>query len=291
MNLAAIDIGSNAMRLLIAEPRVIKNELEIKKISLVRVPLRLGETVFATGLVSLAKREMLRKSLIAYKNLMEVYQVQVYRAVATSAMREAKNGKDVLAYLERETGIHIDIISGRDEAEIVKETFASSALEAKRTYLYIDVGGGSTELSFIKDGKPIRSKSFKIGTVRVLQGLVDPKMWDELKDWVLLNTPKRGNLIALGSGGNINNLVKLLSNTLSPRNLSRAEIDAFYSEMKELNLKERQEKYGFKTDRADVIEPATKIYTKVMKWANIDTITVPKIGVADGIIAQLYKNL
>lgn len=279
------------MRLLIAEPRVIDNELEIKKISLVRVPLRLGETVFSTGLVSLDKREMLRKSLIAYKNLMEVYQVRVYRAVATSAMREAKNGKEVLAYLEQETGVHIDVISGRDEAEIVKETFASSDLEAKRTYLYIDVGGGSTELSLIKDGKPIRSKSFKIGTVRILQGLVEPEMWDELKAWVLTNMPKRGNLIALGSGGNINNLVKLLSTTLSPRNLSRDQINDFYSEMKLLSLKQRQEKYGFKTDRADVIEPATKIYTKVMKWAKIEVITVPKIGVADGIIAQLYKNL
>ena len=280
------------MRLLIAEPRVIDQELEIKKISLVRVPLRLGETVFSTGLVSLAKREMLRKSLIAYKNLMEVYQVRVYRAVATSAMREAKNGKEVLAYLEQETGVHIDVISGREEAEIVKETFASSALEEKRTYLYIDVGGGSTELSLIRDGNPIRSKSFKIGTVRILQGLVEPEMWDELKLWVQTNLPKRKKLLALGSGGNINNLVKLLStNTLSPRNLSRDEIDAFYAEMKKLSLKQRQEKYGFKTDRADVIEPATKIYSKVMKWANIDVITVPKIGVADGIVAQLYKNL
>lgn len=279
------------MRLLIAEPRVIDNELQLKKISLVRVPLRLGETVFSTGMVSLAKKEMLRKSLIAYKNLMEVYQVQVYRAVATSAMREAKNGKSILAFLEQETGIHIDVISGREEAEIVKETFASSDLVEKQTYLYIDVGGGSTELSFIKDGNPIRSKSFKIGTVRILQGLVSPEMWDDLKEWVVANAPKRNNLVALGSGGNINNLVKLLSNTLSPRNLSRSDIDAFYNEMKELTLLERQVKYGFKTDRADVIEPATKIYSKVMKWANIESITVPKIGVADGIIAKLYKEL
>lgn len=279
------------MRLLIAEPRIINNELQVKKISLVRVPLRLGETVFTTGKITDVKRDMLSKSLKAYKHLMEVYDVQDFRAVATSAMREAKNGRAIIQYLEKETGVKIELISGKEEAEIVKETFSSTHLEPDRTYLYIDVGGGSTELSFIKNGIPLRSKSFKIGTVRVLKDLVNESLWGDLEQWVINNMPKRGKVIALGSGGNINNLVKLLSNTLTPRNLSREQLDVFYTEMQPMSIKDRIERFGFKNDRADVIEPATKIYCKVMAWANIDDIVVPKIGVADGIVIGLYNKL
>lgn len=279
------------MRLLIAEPRIINDELLVKKISLVRVPLRLGETVFTTGRITDEKRDMLSKSLKAYKHLMEVYDVMDFRAVATSAMREAKNGRAIIQYLEKETGVKIELITGKEEAEIVKETFSSTHLEPNRTYLYIDVGGGSTELSFIKNGIPLRSKSFKIGTVRVLKELVKENLWEDLEHWVLHNMPKRGKVIALGSGGNINNLVKLLSNTLTPRNLSRDQLDEFYTEMQPMSVKARIEKYGFKNDRADVIEPATKIYCKVMQWANIDDIVVPKIGVADGIVIGLYNKL
>lgn len=279
------------MRLLIAEPRIIENEIQAKKLSLVRVPLRLGESVFRTGKVSKQKEEMLTKSIQAYKLLMEVYDVKEFRAVATSAMREAKNGKAVIKRVEAETGVKIDLISGKEEAEIVKETFKSTHLENDRMYLYIDVGGGSTELSFIKNGKPIRSRSFKIGTVRLLEGLVENALWEDLEHWVKSNLPKREKVIALGSGGNINNLVKLLSTSLQPTKLATEQLNVFYDEMKELTPKQRTLKYGFRNDRADVIEPATRIYTEVMAWSNISEIIVPKIGVADGIIVNIYNKM
>lgn len=279
------------MRLLIAEPRLIDNEIQAKKLSLVRVPLRLGESVFRTGKVSKQKEQMLTKSIQAYKLLMEVYEVREFRAVATSAMREAKNAKAVIARVKEETGVNIELISGKEEAEIVKETFKSTHLESDRIYLYIDVGGGSTELSFIKNGKPIRSRSFKIGTVRLLEDLVPNNLWEELEHWVKTNRPKREKIMALGSGGNINNLVKLLSTSLQPTKLEAQQLNLFYEEMKVLTPKQRTLKYGFRNDRADVIEPATRIYTEVMAWSNISEIVVPKIGVADGIIVNIYNKM
>ena len=289
MRLAAIDIGSNAMRLLISEVRTAKGTDEMKKLTLVRVPLRLGETVFQTGVVSPAKSAMLIKSLLAYKMLMEVYDVRVFRACATSAMREARNQEAVLRQVFDATGIEIEVIEGKEEAQLIRSTYATQGLDVKEDYLYIDVGGGSTELSFVKHGVPRRSKSFPVGTVRMLNDRVKSGVWNNMGQWLRENTKGNKHLVAIGSGGNINKLVKLAPNTNGrARNMSTTDLQLVTRELAELSLEQRIEVYDLKRDRADVIVPAGQIYLHVLREAGIDNILVPKIGLSDGIIYDLY---
>lgn len=289
MRLAAIDIGSNAARLLIQDITTYKDgSLDYTKVNLLRVPLRLGFDVFESGIISEYKTNELIETLKAYRHLMKVYDVKSYRACATSAMRDAKNGKEIVARVQKEIGLNIEIITGSQEAEILYETHLAEKLDNKSNYLYIDVGGGSTELTLYSNNKVTYKQSFNIGTIRLLKNKVDVAIWDEMK--VALKKYCKSNTVAIGSGGNINKVFSI-SKRKNGKPLSLDILKEYYKEMNVLSVEERIHKYGFKEDRADVIVPALNIYTTVMRWANISEIFVPQIGLADGIIKLLYKEI
>jgi exopolyphosphatase/guanosine-5'-triphosphate,3'-diphosphate pyrophosphatase len=289
MRLAAIDIGSNAARLLIQDITTYKDgSLDYTKVNLLRVPLRLGFDVFESGIISEHKTKELIETLKAYRHLMKVYDVKNYRACATSAMRDAKNGEQIVARIQKEIGLNIEIITGSQEAEILYETHLAEKLDNKSNYLYIDVGGGSTELTLYSNNKVSFKKSFNIGTIRLLKDKVDAAIWDEMK--VALKKYCKLNTVAIGSGGNINKVFSI-SKRKNGKPLSLDILKQYYKEMNALTVEERIHKYGFKEDRADVIVPALNIYTTVMRWANISEIFVPQIGLADGIIKLLYKEM
>jgi exopolyphosphatase/guanosine-5'-triphosphate,3'-diphosphate pyrophosphatase len=289
MRLAAIDIGSNAARLLIQDITTYKDgSLDYTKVNLLRVPLRLGFDVFESGIISEYKTNELIETLKAYRHLMKVYDVKSYRACATSAMRDAKNGKEIVARVQKEIGLNIEIITGSQEAEILYETHLAEKLDNKSNYLYIDVGGGSTELTLYSNNKVTYKQSFNIGTIRLLKNKVDVAIWDEMK--VALKKYCKSNTVAIGSGGNINKVFSI-SKRKNGKPLSLDILKEYYKEMNALTVEERIHKYGFKEDRADVIVPALNIYTTVMRWANISEIFVPQIGLADGIIKLLYKEI
>jgi exopolyphosphatase/guanosine-5'-triphosphate,3'-diphosphate pyrophosphatase len=289
MRLAAIDIGSNAARLLIQDITTYKDgSLDYTKVNLLRVPLRLGFDVFESGIISEYKTNELIETLKAYRHLMKVYDVKSYRACATSAMRDAKNGKEIVARVQKEIGLNIEIITGSQEAEILYETHLAEKLDNKSNYLYIDVGGGSTEFTLYSNNKVTYKQSFNIGTIRLLKNKVDVAIWDEMK--VALKKYCKSNTVAIGSGGNINKVFSI-SKRKNGKPLSLDILKEYYKEMNVLSVEERIHKYGFKEDRADVIVPALNIYTTVMRWANISEIFVPQIGLADGIIKLLYKEI
>jgi len=289
MRLAAIDIGSNAARLLIQDITTYKDgSLDYTKVNLLRVPLRLGFDVFESGIISNYKTNELIETLKAYRHLMKVYDVKSYRACATSAMRDAKNGKEIVARVQKEIGLNIEIISGSQEAEILYETHLAEKLDNKSNYLYIDVGGGSTELTLYSNNKVSFKQSFNIGTIRLLKDKVDAAIWDEIK--VAIKKYCKLNTVAIGSGGNINKIFSI-SKRKNGKPLSLDILKEYYKQMSALSVEERIHKYGFKEDRADVIVPALSIYTTVMRWANIKEIYVPQIGLADGIIKLLHKDL
>jgi exopolyphosphatase/guanosine-5'-triphosphate,3'-diphosphate pyrophosphatase len=289
MRLAAIDIGSNAARLLIQDITTYKDgSLDYTKVNLLRVPLRLGFDVFESGIISEHKTKELIETLKAYRHLMKVYDVKSYRACATSAMRDAKNGKEIVDRVQKEIGLNIEIITGSQEAEILYETHLAEKLDNKSNYLYIDVGGGSTELTLYSNNKISFKQSFNIGTIRLLKDKVDTAIWDEMK--AALKKYCKSNTLAIGSGGNINKVFSI-SKRKNGKPLSLDILKEYYKEMNALTVEERIHKYGFKEDRADVIVPALSIYTTVMRWANISEIYVPQIGLADGIIKLLLKDL
>jgi exopolyphosphatase/guanosine-5'-triphosphate,3'-diphosphate pyrophosphatase len=262
--------------------------LDYTKVNLLRVPLRLGFDVFESGIISEYKTNELIETLKAYRHLMKVYDVKSYRACATSAMRDAKNGKEIVARVQKEIGLNIEIITGSQEAEILYETHLAEKLDNKSNYLYIDVGGGSTELTLYSNNKVTYKQSFNIGTIRLLKNKVDVAIWDEMK--VALKKYCKSNTVAIGSGGNINKVFSI-SKRKNGKPLSLDILKEYYKEMNALTVEERIHKYGFKEDRADVIVPALNIYTTVMRWANISEIFVPQIGLADGIIKLLYKEI
>lgn len=291
MKLAAIDIGSNAARLLVTE--IITNpgnEPRFTKVSLVRVPLRLGFDVFEFGEIRKEKYRQLLATMKAFALLMEVYEVDNYKACATSAMRDAGNKKDILRKIKLESGIGIDIISGDEEATYIFDNHIAENLEKGHAYLYIDVGGGSTELTFFSEGKLQYKESFNIGTIRILKNQVNETLWNELKEHIQKFTKNKLPLIAIGSGGNINKIFSL-SKRKEGKSLSIELLKDYYHELSNVSLQERMRLYGLKDDRADVIVPALLIYTNVMKWAGIDEIFVPRIGLADGIIQKLFEDL
>jgi len=285
--LAAIDIGSNAVRLLIEEVVVTgKKENYFRKISLTRVPLRLGEDVFDKGEISADKAKKLVKTLKAFRYLMEVNDVQYFRAVATSAMREAKNGKDIRKIIKEKANIELEIIRGSEEAEIIFANFHTAKLSPTQGYLYIDVGGGSTEVSLIKNNKRIKSKSFPLGTVRILKGKVKESVWEEAKQWISdlqINEP----IIAIGTGGNINRIYKESVHSFGEK-IKYEEIEKIVNLIAEYTYEDRIKKLKLKPDRADVILPAGKIYLTFMQHAKATEMIVPKVGLADGIIYNLY---
>jgi exopolyphosphatase/guanosine-5'-triphosphate,3'-diphosphate pyrophosphatase len=291
VKLAAIDIGSNAARLLISEvTKQPKQDPVFNKINLVRVPLRLGFDVFETGEISKAKVKMLMQTLKAYQHLLEAYEIKHVYACATSAMRDARNSKDIIRKVKLETGIEIKVISGQEEASFIYENHVAENLDSDHSYLYIDVGGGSTELTFFADGKLISKESFNIGTIRLLKNQIKEKTWDDMKDYVKKNIKSALPSIAIGSGGNITKILSM-SRLKEGKPLSLDLLKDYYKELSSVSLDERMRLFGLKEDRADVIVPALLIYIQVMKWANIDAIYVPKIGLVDGLIHHLYDQV
>ncbi|SEF51025.1 exopolyphosphatase / guanosine-5'-triphosphate,3'-diphosphate pyrophosphatase [Halpernia humi] len=291
MKIAAIDIGSNAARLLINN--VIEDEkkpAEFIKMNLLRIPLRLGMDVFSTGEIGEAREEMTLKTMKIFSDLMKMYGVEHYRACATSAMRDAKNGKEILVKVKKQSGIDIEIISGDEEAALVFENHIAENLDEKSSYLYIDVGGGSTEITFFEDGKMVFEKSFNIGTIRLLNGLVSKEMWKEMKDEICENIKSEKNISAIGSGGNINKIFSM-SKTKEGKPMATSYLKKYYTELSDLSVQARMRKFNFREDRADVIVPALKIFNNVMHWAKINKIYVPKISVADGLIKNIYAEV
>lgn len=293
MKYASIDIGSNAVRLFVANVYDKKGELKHKKSTLVRIPIRLGADVFGPkNKISSRNEKRLIHGMIAFKNLMQVHEVGRYRACATSAFREAKNGAEVIKKIKKETGIQIDLISGAEEARVIYANQIEKLLEPKTNALYVDVGGGSTELSMFKGRELVISKSFRIGTVRLLQGSEDVTVWADIKEWIEEAVKLCQPDFVIGSGGNINKLVKL-------SNEKTGEVDKTinYKQLKELfesivsySYEERISELELNPDRADVIIPASKIFLAIMDWADVKKVFVPKIGLADGIVTELYKN-
>jgi len=291
LRLAAIDIGSNAARLLIID--VIEGpqgSRDFIKLSLVRVPLRLGFDVFERGEISQDKIDMFIKTIQSYKLLIEVYQVKHYIAAATSAMRDATNAKQILTRIKSETGVDIKVISGDEEANYIYESHVADNLGSDESYLYIDVGGGSTELSFFSDGKLITKESFNIGTIRLLKNQVIEEQWDEMKRFIKQKTSGYHHITAIGSGGNINKIFSL-SKRKEGRPLPLELLRNYYKEFSSISLSQRISLYQLREDRADVIVPALLIYINVMRWADTEEIYVPKIGLADGLIHFLYEQV
>lgn len=291
MRLAAIDIGSNAARLLIAE--VIKTKEgkpQFNKLNLIRVPLRLGFDVFDNGEISKPKRGMILQTMKAYGHLMKAYEVQFIKACATSAMRDAANSNDIIRKVKLETGIEIKVISGDEEASIIYENHIAENLDKEHSYLYIDVGGGSTELTFFSEGKLKYKESFNIGTIRLLKGQVEEKNWDEMKEHLKRNTKSSLPMIAIGSGGNIYKIFSI-SKKKEGKPLPLDLLKDYYKELSAVTLEERIRVYKLREDRADVIVPALQIYINVMRWTDIEEIYVPKIGLADGLIQSLYEEV
>lgn len=291
MRLAAIDIGSNAARLLISEVTELNGQTSFLKLNLIRIPLRLGFDVFEYSRISVLKEEMILKTIKAYKHLMEVYNVNFMIACATSAMRDAQNGEEIIERVKKETGIAIEIISGNTEAGLIYENHIAENKSNGNSYLYIDVGGGSTEISIYQKGKLTYKNSFNIGTIRILKNQVTDNQWDEMRTKIKQETnDKSSKMIAIGSGGNINKVFSL-SKKKEDKPLHIEALRNYHKELSSVDLRERMQLYKLKEDRADVIIPALLIYINVMKWAGVEEILVPKIGLADGLIANLYEKL
>lgn len=291
MRLAAIDIGSNAARLLITD--VItgpQGETEFNKIVLVRVPLRLGFDVFDKGEISPAKAEKIIKTIKSYKLLMDVYDVSHHKACATSAMRDARNAPEIITQVQQVTGLNIQVISGDQEASLIYENHIAENMSKDDSYLYIDVGGGSTELTFFSDGKLIFKKSFNIGTIRLLKNQVKEENWDELKEFIRSKTRGFHRVTAIGTGGNINKVFSM-SKRKDGKPLSLGLLRDYYKEFSNLTLAQRISLHKLREDRADVIVPALQVYINVMRWADAEEIYVPKIGLADGLIHTLWEEV
>jgi exopolyphosphatase/guanosine-5'-triphosphate,3'-diphosphate pyrophosphatase len=291
MRLAAIDIGSNAARLLISEAIPEKDgTVRFNKLNLVRVPLRLGFDVFEKGEISKEKRGMVLQTMKAYSHLINAYGVKQVIVCATSAMRDASNSADIIRKVKLETGLEIEIISGELEASLIYENHIAENMDTEHSYLYIDVGGGSTELTFFADGKLISKESFNIGTIRLLKNMVTEAQWDSMKETIKQKTKGYKKIVAIGTGGNINKIFSL-SKKKDGRPLTLDLLKDYYKELSSYNLADRIRLYDLREDRADVIVPALLIYLNVMRWADAEEIYVPKIGLADGLIHHLYEAL
>lgn len=289
---AAIDIGSNAIRLLVSNIIIEKEkDPQFKKSSLVRVPIRLGADAFVAGEISQENVNRMIDAMEAFKLLMKVHGVEKYKACATSAMRESSNGEQVVKQISDKTGIEIDVIDGKKEAAIIFSTDLSELIESDASYLYVDVGGGSTEFTIFSKGRIINSKSFKMGTVRLLNNKKSENkvIFKEVQRWIETNTKDIKKISLIGSGGNINKLFKMSGRTIG-KPISYIYLNAQYQFLKQMSYKERISELSLNPDRADVIIPATKIYLSAMKWSGARKIYVPKIGLSDGIIKSLYYN-
>jgi len=291
IRLAAIDIGSNAARLLISDVTDNYGKPEFNKINLVRVPLRLGFDVFEKKEISPEKVDMLLHTLKAYKHLLEAYEVDHTKAAATSAMRDASNAGEIIRRVKEEIGIDIEVISGGYEASLIYENHIAENMDKEHAYLYIDVGGGSTELTFFAGNNLLFSSSFNIGTIRILKNQVTVAQWDAMKEYIRRETRNYvDKVVAIGSGGNINKIFSI-SKRKEGKSLHIDLLKDYYKEFSSFNLEDRMRLYKLREDRADVIVPALQIYINAMRWAGAQEIYVPKIGLADGLIQHLYAEL
>ena len=290
MKLAAIDIGSNAARLLITEATTDKkNQPSFTKLSLVRVPLRLGFDVFDNGKISERKAGLLLHTIKGFQNIAKAYEVTAMKTCATSAMREAENTPEIIRMIKEKTGVGIEVISGSDEASFVFENHIAENLDKEHSYLYIDVGGGSTELTFFNNNELIFKESFSIGTIRLLKDQVSDNTWNEMKSFIKSKTKGFKTVEAIGSGGNINKIFSI-SKKKDGKPLPYELLKDYYKELSNVSLNDRINIYKLKEDRADVIVPALKIYISVMRWADAIYIYVPKIGLADGLVQHLWSE-
>ena len=285
----AIDIGSNAVRLMVANVSKSSGKTSVKRLALIRVPIRLGDDVFTEGYISDRNCERMIDAMIAFKHLMKVHDVSEYRAMATSAMRNADNGHLLIAEIRKSSGINIEIIDGKKEAAIIFSTKLSDLIKKDKSYIYVDVGGGSTEITVISKGKIIGSKSFRVGTVRILNGKVDKDYWNKIEKWIKDKTKGLEKIEAIGSGGNINKIFKM-SGKSEGETLSYSFLFAKLNFLKSYTFEERIEELRLNEDRADVIIPATEIYMSAMEWAGAKKMHVPKIGLVDGIIRGIHKG-
>ena len=291
MKLAAIDIGSNAARLLITEVTQVNGDKPVfTKMNLFRIPLRLGFDVFENNYISTQRQDMLMQTMKAYKHLMNAYQVDAVKACATSAMRDASNASEIIHNVKQQTGIEIEVISGDMEANLVYENHVAENMDKDHSYMYIDVGGGSTELSFFSNGKLVFKKSYNIGTIRLLKNKVTEEEWDVMKDEIKAVTKDHKEVVAIGSGGNINKIFSL-SKKKEGKPLSLDLLRDYYRELEAVSVEERISKYLLREDRADVIVPALLIYINAMRWASAEEIFIPKIGLADGLIQHLWEEM
>ncbi len=289
MKFAAIDIGSNAVRLLFCNVYEDKGKTYYKKAELIRVPIRLGEDSFLNKKISTKKADKLVTAMKAFKYLIDVYDAVDYRACATAAMRDAENGYDVVTRVRKEAGIKIEIIDGKTEADIIFSNHIEEHLDKANNYLYVDIGGGSTEITLFSKNKVVVSQSFNIGTIRMLHEQIDKEYWGYFKNWVKEQTDGYKPLIAIGSGGNINKLFKMIGRKPN-KTISTLKIKNLYEVLESYTYEERMQVFGLNPDRADVIIPASKILLSVLKKAEIEKVLVPQIGLSDGIVHLLYEK-
>jgi len=286
---AVIDIGSNAARLLFANALIIDNETFVEKASLIRIPLRLGKDVFSKGKISKEKAKDFVKTMKAFKLLIEVYKPHEYRVLATAAMREAQNSYKICDLIHESTGLKIEVITGKEEASIIRSTNKLNILDPLKPVVFIDVGGGSTEISVELNGELIQLRSFKIGTIRLLEKNYSKTIWDDIFSWLEEIKAKYSQMYCVGSGGNINKLNKLYGDS-ETQLLTKNQLQNAFDKLSILTVEERMKRYGFRMDRADVIVPAARIYLKLMNYLGVSQITVPKIGLADGMVHILHDK-
>ena len=292
VNYAAIDIGSNAVRLLIKSiDREAVQEKKIKKVMMLRVPLRLGFDVFSIGELSEKKADKLRRLMKAFRQLMKIYDVDDYRACATSAMRDARNGRTIIKKIEKDTGIRIEIIDGQEEARMIYNNHIECMEDRLGNYMYVDVGGGSTEINLLTNGELVWSVSYNIGTVRMLSNAVKEGTWQQMEEELMKVTEGVAAINIIGSGGNINKLFRLADK--KDKKLQRLPVSSLqtvYDVLKPLTPEERVEAFSLKQDRADVIVPAAEIFLKIAEVVHAEYIYVPVIGLSDGIIDNLFAK-
>jgi exopolyphosphatase/guanosine-5'-triphosphate,3'-diphosphate pyrophosphatase len=286
---AAIDIGSNAIRLLIADILQNGKVVSFKKNTLIRVPVRLGDDAFLDKKISVKKIQELVKTMVAFRHLIDVYKVSDYMACATSAMREASNGSSIVSLIKSEAGIDLEIVEGQREANIIYASHIEESLDHKKNYLYIDVGGGSTELSVFSKGEVIASRSFNLGGIRILDNQDKDETWADMKEWVKQQAQTNKNLSGIGTGGNINKLFRM-ADQKDGTAITFIKLKSIYDYLNSFSLKDRINVLGLNQDRADVIIPATEIYLSVMKWGGVKQIFVPRVGLVDGIIQLLIDK-
>ncbi len=289
MKFGAIDIGTNAARLLVGEVCKDGEHHYVKKISYTRIPLRLGDDVFENGKISKVKQGHFVDSILAFKLIAGIFEVEELRAVATSAMREAKNAEKVISQIKDATGIDIEVISGQEEAELIFGTFMLLDFDKKKSFIVVDVGGGSTEISVFENGTKTAAKSFEIGTIRLLKEKVNQSLWDDISNWIKHNVDFSTDHQLFGTGGNINKIHKIIGlKDKAPVDLNSMKM--LFENLENLTLEERIDRFQLKPDRADVIVPALRIYLHVMNQLNCSEISVPKIGLSDGMIYEMYRK-